>query len=116
LHCICRKPYNPDTTMFWCDKCKIWEHEKCIADAIRKAYIKANPPASGGKKSRKSLTKTTQINIAAKPGTGEVTATIHDADGKAKPESASDSKASGVEDGSSTEMPVNCLKCGSRLT
>jgi hypothetical protein len=109
--------------MFWCDKCKIWEHEKCLADDIRKSYIRSNPPPAG-KKPRRSLTKTIKINIAAKPGTTEVTATIHDLERSAKPRSTvgvdgssmKQERDQSTDDGGTTELPVNCLKCGTKLT
>ena len=37
--------------MFWCDNCEIWEHEKCLADAI---YAQSTPRADPHKKSQKS--------------------------------------------------------------
>ena len=37
-HCICQDFYNPDETMFKCARteqgCGIWNHEKCLVDAI----------------------------------------------------------------------------------
>jgi hypothetical protein len=107
--------------MFWCDKCKIWEHEKCLTDAIRKAYIKAHPPLTGGKRARKSFGKNIKITIATKPETGEVTATIDDGDHKIKSEpgeSASNVKPESHGQGTraaTKDLPVNCLKCESRL-
>jgi hypothetical protein len=112
--------------MFWCDKCKIWEHEKCLADAIRKEYLKsklASSPAS--KKPRKSLGKSINISIATNQATGEVVATIDDKDRKVKSESVDgdESKVKVEEDGQFKQtangekvtMTAKCLKCGTLL-
>ena len=106
--------------MFWCDKCKIWEHEKCLADAIRREYLKSKPTSTPtGKKIRKSLGKNINIVIAASEGTGEVTAYIDDADRKANPdpENSVDQKleTGANENGVKNIIPVKCLKCGSQL-
>jgi len=123
LHCICNKPYNPDTTMFWCDKCKIWEHEKCLADAIRKDYLKSNPSSGNQKKPRKSLGKNIDITIATDDTTGEVTAYINDKDRKVKKESRGGTDERVKEEGSvkvdlsgdKSSIAVKCLKCGTQL-
>jgi hypothetical protein len=112
--------------MFWCDKCKIWEHEKCLADAIRKEFIKTKLAAgSATKKPRKSLGKNINITIAASSGTEEVTATIEDKDQKHKSESVdgsesnlkseSDDKKDPMENGDKVRIAVKCLKCGNQL-
>lgn len=102
--------------MFWCDKCKIWEHEKCLADVIRRNYLKSKPSTIVNKKSRKSLGKNIVVTIAANEVTGEVTAHINDNDRKAR---------TGSDDGSEQKVPdqegiktsvlVTCLKCGAQL-
>jgi len=126
MHCVCHKPYNPDTTMFWCDKCKLWEHEKCLADAIKKEYIKSKLAAiSATKKPRKSLGRNINITIAASSETEEVTATIEDKDRKHKSESVDGSapniKAEDNDEKDSTEhgdkvrVAVKCLNCGTQL-
>ena len=123
MHCICKKPYNPDTTMFWCDKCKIWEHEKCLIDAIKKDYIKSTLSSVGGKKGRKSFGKNIDITIAANESTGEVTAYIDDKDQKVKSEGEDGTepndeqkvKVKTAEAGLKTSIPVKCLKCGAQL-
>ena len=109
--------------MFWCDKCKIWEHEKCLADAIRRDYLKSNPLPNTGKKVRKSLGKHIDISIATNEATGEVTAYIDDKDRKVKQEleDGSDTnvktedEAKSDQDGFKTSIPVKCLKCGAQL-
>lgn len=107
--------------MFWCDKCKIWEHEKCLVDAIKKEYVKSMGSV-GGKKGRKSFGKTIDITIATDESTGEVTAYIDDKDRKVKTE-GEDGTRSGAnekvktedEEGLKTSIPVKCLKCGAQL-
>lgn len=110
--------------MFWCDRCKIWEHEKCLADAIRKDYLKLKPAAGTGKKPLKSLGKRIDITIAANEATGEVTAYIGEKGRKVKEESQDgiDQKVKTVDnmknedqDGVKTTIPVKCLKCGAQL-
>ena len=125
-HCICKKPYNPDTTMFWCERCKVWEHEKCLADAIRKDYLKSK--SSGGstvKKPRKSLGKHIDISISANETTGEVTAYIDDKDREVNQESQDGTdqevriedrvKDEPEQDNQKTTVSVKCLKCGAQL-
>jgi hypothetical protein len=102
--------------MFWCDKCKIWEHEKCLTDAIRKNYLKSKPSPSVSKKPRKSLGKNISITIAANEVTGEVTAHIDDKDLKARTGSDDDSEQKGPDqDSIETSVLVKCLKCGTQL-
>ena len=109
--------------MFWCDKCKVWEHEKCLADAIRKDYLKSSPLPTTGKKVRKSLGKHVDIAIATNEATGEVTAYIDEKDRKVKQEleDGSDTKvktgdkAQSGQDGFKISIPVKCLKCGAQL-
>jgi hypothetical protein len=106
--------------MFWCDKCKIWEHEKCLADAIRKDYLKSNPLPSTSKKARKSLGKHIDITIATDEATGEVTAYIDDKEPNVKQELEDNSvktedKAQSDQGGLKTSIPVKCLKCGAQL-
>lgn len=112
--------------MFWCDKCKIWEHEKCLADAIRKEYIKTKLAAiTSTKKPRKSLGKTVNITIAASSDTEEVTATIEERDPKHKSDSVdgselnikseTDDKGDPIENGDKVRIAVKCLKCGNQL-
>jgi hypothetical protein len=112
--------------MFWCDKCKIWEHEKCLADAIRKEYVKSKlTAASTPKKPRKSLGKNIHITIAASSETELVTATVDDKDQKLKSESVDGSEPNvksefddtkdSMENGDKFRIPVKCLKCGSQL-
>jgi hypothetical protein len=112
--------------MFWCEKCKIWEHEKCLADAIRKEYVKTKLSASStAKKLRKSLGKNINITIAASSETEEVTATIEDKDQRHKSESVDgsgfnlksefDDTKDSLENGDKVRIPVKCLKCGSQL-
>ena len=106
--------------MFWCDKCKIWEHEKCLTDAIRRDYLKSSPLPSAGKKVRKSLGKHVDINIATNEATGEVTAYIVDKDRKIKQELQdgsvkADEETKSDQDGFKTSIPVKCLKCGAQL-
>lgn len=109
--------------MYWCDKCQIWEHEKCLADAIRKQYLKENPSVTGGKKSRKPKGKNIDIKISAKDESGRVTAYIgkkqtnqrvsgvsKEEDVKVKTESSEE------QDTVSAVVPVRCLKCGNVLT
>ena len=121
---MCHKPYNPDTTMFWCDRCKIWEHEKCLTDSIRKEYLKTKlTPASKTKRSRKSLGKNINVTFAASSDTEEVTATIDDKDQKHRSVDGSevnikqedDDKKDPVENGDKVRIAVKCLKCGSQL-
>jgi hypothetical protein len=111
--------------MFWCDKCRIWEHEKCLTDSIRKDYIKSKL-GSASKKGRKSSGKSIYITISADDTTGEVTAYIDDKERKVKPETAAENEtAANVsdervnvepdEDGVKTSIPVKCLKCGAQL-
>jgi hypothetical protein len=33
-HCRCEQPSNPDKTVFICRKCKAWNHEECLVDAV----------------------------------------------------------------------------------
>jgi hypothetical protein len=99
--------------MFWCEKCKIWEHEKCLADAIRRNYLKSNPLPSVSKKSRKSLGKNIFIAIATNEVSGEVTAHIDDKDRKTGTGSDDDSEQK--EPGIKTSVLVKCLKCGAQL-
>lgn len=106
--------------MFWCDKCKIWEHEKCLADAIRKEYLKSKPTLTpAGKKARKSLGKSISITIEASEDTGEVTAYVNDTDRKASQELEDGIdqkvKADTERNGSKTVISVKCLRCGSQL-
>ena len=109
--------------MFWCDNCKVWEHEKCLADAIRKDYLKSNPLPSTGKKARKSLGKHIDITIATNEATGEVTACINDKERQVNQEyeDGSDTKVEtedktkSDQDGVKTSIPVKCLKCGTQL-
>lgn len=112
--------------MFWCDKCKIWEHEKCLADAIRKEYVKTKlTTSSTAKKPRKSLGKNIHITIAASSETEEVTATVDNKNQKHKSESVDDSESKlksefddtkdSIENGDKVRIPVKCLKCGSQL-
>ena len=104
--------------MYWCDKCKIWEHEKCLIDAIRKEYVKSNPQsATTAKKSRKSLGKNVYINIATNEETGEVTAYIDDQEQKANRESegTGDQKLEPDTNGVKTTIAVKCLQCGTQL-
>ena len=122
MHCICNKPYNPDTTMFWCDKCKIWEHEKCLVDAIKKDYMKSNQGSTGSKKGRRSFGKSIDIKIATNESTGEVTAYLDDKDRKVKDENQRETeptvndKQKADQTGLKTSISVKCLKCGSQLT
>jgi len=112
--------------MFLCDRCKIWEHEKCLADAIRKDYLKTKSSSgSTGKKPRKSLGKHIDISISTNETTGEVTAYIDDKDGKVKQESQDgmDQKVKAEDkvqdepeqDSPKTTISVKCLKCGAQL-
>ena len=111
--------------MYWCDKCKIWELEKCLIDAIKKDYVKSNLSSVGGKRGRKSFGKNIDITIATNESTGEVTAYIDDKDQKVKPEdedgtelSINDEQKVKVETGEpglKTSIPVKCLKCGAQL-
>lgn len=110
--------------MFWCEKCKIWEHEKCLADAIRKEYLKSkSAPTTPSKKPRKSLGKSINISIATNQTTGEVVATIDDKDRKAKAESVDgadshDKNEDGFKptaNGEKLTMTAKCLKCGTLL-
>lgn len=118
-HCICRKPYNPDTTMFWCDKCKIWEHEKCLVTAIKKEYINSSQPTSADGKPRHSSGRKLNVTISTDEVTGAVTAYIKDNDRKGQGETAADgdTKAKTETGGSDGKMAiaVKCLKCGSSL-
>jgi len=107
--------------MFWCDKCKIWEHEKCLIDAIKKEYIKSHSGSIGAKKGRKSFGRAIGITISADESTGEVTAYIDDKERKVKTgaeegaqSSANETKVK-TEDGLKTSVPVKCLKCGTQL-
>ena len=103
--------------MFWCDKCKIWEHEKCLADAIKKDYIKSRP---SGQKNRKSLGKRMDITIATNEANGEVTAYVEDKDRKIEQENKHTGGSNVVNTTShqvhfKTTVPVKCLKCGTQL-
>ena len=111
-HCICQKPYNPDTTMFWCDKCKLWEHEKCLAAAIRKNLSKSSAAMNPAKFRRSSA----NITIATDPATGEVTAIIKGKSQAVKSEPTDRSDA-GIksENEEHVTIPVKCLKCGMHL-
>jgi hypothetical protein len=112
--------------MFWCDKCKIWEHEKCLADAIRKEYLKSRLASTlASKKPRKSLGKSIIISIATNQATGEVVATIDDKDRKNKSESVDgaestikveeDGQFKQTANGEKISMTAKCLKCGTLL-
>ena len=110
--------------MFWCDKCKIWEHEKCLADAIRRDYIKSNWASAAGKMTHKSFGKTYSIDIRASDATGEVTAYIRSkrrnvktefdkGNGQVKTDETSDIDTD--ESGIKASILVKCLKCGAQL-
>jgi hypothetical protein len=107
--------------MYWCDKCKIWEHEKCLADAIRKQYLKEYPSATGTNKARKPSAKNIVISISAKDQSGGVTADISKKRGgtqvSIKEEGDANVKTeSQQQDVGSIVVPVKCLKCGNALT
>lgn len=59
-HCVCETEYNPDGTMFKCpsDKCGIWNHEECLADAILEdVYGRSLRGELGKKKKEKDQTE-----------------------------------------------------------
>jgi hypothetical protein len=106
--------------MFWCDKCKIWEHESCISKAIKKEYIESNLPSTAtGPNSRKSFGKGLSIRIVTNESTGEVTASIDRQSPKLKQETDAPSepkiKSEPDQNGNKTSVLVKCLKCGSAL-
>jgi hypothetical protein len=96
-------PYNPDTSMFWCDNCKMWQHEQCLVDSIKLDDIKSP------KKTKRAVGK--DVRIATNDATGEVTAYIRkDPRGRQKSEDMSD-----IDSENSIAILVKCLKCGAQL-
>jgi hypothetical protein len=112
--------------MYWCDKCQIWEHEKCLTNAIRKQFLKENRPTTNAKRPRKTKGNNIEITISAKDESGGVTAYIGKkqrtqrvpGDQDVPGEEDVDVKSGSLqeEDAVSTVVPVRCLKCGNVLT
>jgi hypothetical protein len=106
--------------MYWCDKCEIWEHEKCLADAIRKQYLKEYLSTTGMNKAGKPSAKNIAITLSAKES-GGVTADISRKRGgprvsiKEKRDVKVQTESQQQEAGS-TVVPVKCLKCSNDLT
>jgi len=112
--------------MYWCDKCQIWEHEKCLVNAIRKQYLKENPPATSGKRPRQSKGKNIEITISARDESGGVAA--HIGKNRRRPRVSGgpvtqeedtvrvETESSQEQDTVNDVMPVRCLKCGNVLT
>jgi len=109
--------------MYWCDKCQIWEHEKCLINAIRKQYLKENPPATGGKRPRQAKGKNIDITITAKDESGGIAAHIGKKQRRPRVSGGQDeedvkvqTEASQEQDTVNSVVPVRCLKCGNVLT
>ena len=107
--------------MFWCDKCELWEHEKCLAKAVQTDYLKSNVSSGFSKIPHKSLNKS--INIITNDTTEEITAYIKHKGHTAKQASEEDvEKSLKLENDIMVEprdnessVIVKCLKCGAQL-
>lgn len=102
--------------MFWCDKCKIWEHEKCLFNAIKKEYLELKPTLTPTVENVRTLLRKINITIKVREDNGEVTAYVKNSDQKARQEiSATDQQeqTNWNENEVKTVMPVKCLICTS---
>jgi len=102
--------------MFWCEKCRIWEHEKCLAKAIRKEYLENHPPETG---KERVLNRNPKITFSTNTKTGEVLATIGAAKTKVSPEKRSARGKKDMDDDitvGDNVVPVTCLKCKTQLS
>jgi len=106
--------------MFWCDKCKLWEHEKCLVNGIKKQLGKILSAATDSGLDGRLNAKNVNITLAADSSTGEVTANIAEKHVAVKAEPVkSEVVDTKVEDNlrsdANINVPVKCLKCGAPL-
>ena len=106
--------------MFWCEKCRIWQHEKCLAKAVKKdlGRIPATSDDGPSRKARKQNPKNLDISITANPATGEVNATVTERKSDVRfhqIHSCDIVTAEQPDQAGPTVTPVKCLKCGTQL-
>ena len=59
-HCMCKKPSNPDTVMYWCGHCELWEPKQCLVLAQKEArYLKSLSKLQGVEVSNRTLKEET---------------------------------------------------------
>src|SRR5438046_4645920 len=102
--------------MFWCDKCKIWEHKTCLINAIRKEYIQMKS-SKVGTNYWKSWHNNIRVELFTIKETGNVVANIHDDGLKINGEKTEhDLGFEGNVHGLVTTIAVKCLKCETSLS
>jgi hypothetical protein len=105
--------------MFWCEKCKIWEHEKCLVNGIKKELAKILTATTGGGVRENLTSKSACITLAADALTGEVMASITEKRGGLKSEpingKTKNIKSADMAKKAAIVVSVKCLKCGSQL-
>jgi hypothetical protein len=87
--------------MFWCGDCRLWQHENCLAKAIKENLAKSGNPFKPQKTHMRILAdENTAIKAYIMPGT------------KAQ---ASEPRSKINKDLAQMVIPVKCLRCNSQL-